>query len=69
MEHSQQQIDAFKEATHVGNITGTMYRIKDDSSLADFLWQNQGYWQRSNVTKEMILTNTNLFSEYSWKEE
>jgi len=37
MEYKLQQIEAFKQVTHEGVITGTMYRITNESSLADFL--------------------------------
>jgi len=69
VEYNQQQRDAFKEVTHIGKFTGTMFRIKEDSSLADFLWQNQAYWQRSDVTKEMILTEDKYFEEFTFNEE
>ena len=68
MEYTLQQIEAFKQVTHVGNITGTMYRINSESSLADFLWQDQGYFQQSSVTKE-IIEDEGYFTEFKWEGE
>ena len=68
MEYTLQQIEAFKQVTHVGNITGTMYRINNESSLADFLWQDQGYFQQSNVTRE-VLEDDRYFTEFKWEGE
>ena len=66
MKYTQQQIDAFKEVTHIGDRTGIMFRVKDDSTLADFLWQDSGYWQRSNVTRQIIETD-DRYVEFVWE--
>ena len=68
MEYTLQQIEAFKQVTHVGNIIGTMYRITNESSLADFLWQDQGYFQQSSVTRE-VLEDERYFTEFIWEGE
>ena len=68
MEYTLQQIESFKQVTHVGNITGTMYRITSESSLADFLWQDQGYFQQSSVTRE-IIEDERYFTEFKWEGE
>jgi len=67
-EYTLNQLEAFKQVTHEGVITGTMYRVSNESSLADFLWQNQGYFQQSNVTKEMIESNPDKFKVFVYEE-
>lgn len=67
-EYTLNQLEAFKQVTHEGIITGIMYRVSNESSLADFLWQNQGYFQQSNVTKEMIENNPDKFRVFVYEE-
>lgn len=67
MEYTQQQVNAFKQVTHIGKNTGIMFRVRDDSTLADFLWQDLSYWQRSSVTRQIIETD-DRYVEFVWNE-
>ncbi len=53
-EDSQQYQDALKEATHVAERSGTLYRVDPQSSVPQFFGQSTHQWHKANSFAEML---------------